>query len=407
MESVYNFVGQLDVFYDDFKEKSLVNRRFKHDDLLPLINKLKEKQIFNISITGNSAEGRELYLIKTGLGKQKIFLWSQMHGDEPTATAALFDMLNFLAQGEKCSNEINAILKELEIFFLPMVNPDGTQLFKRRNSLDIDLNRDAERLQADETNILKRVRDQINPHYAFNLHDQDKYYTVGSSRFPASISFLAPSFNVAKEIDEKRSRSMHQINIMNRVLQKYIPGQVGRYSDDFMPNAFGDKMQLWGSSTILIESGGNYNDPERQIVRKMNFLSILASLFAIANKITFGKDIKAYFNIPENKKERLFDLLIRNANIIRKGKAYKIDVGIRNKEVNSTDFRSFHNEAQIAEIGDLTYYYGYNEMDANGLYIKNLNGESFANFLIEMPANFCLTDEENVLIHKIQNGQIL
>jgi hypothetical protein len=31
-----------------------------------------------------------------GNGKKKVLLWTQMHGDEPTATMASFDMFNFL-----------------------------------------------------------------------------------------------------------------------------------------------------------------------------------------------------------------------------------------------------------------------------------------------------------------------
>ncbi|GAH27551.1 unnamed protein product, partial [marine sediment metagenome] len=58
-------------------------------------------------------------------------------------------------------------------------------------------------------------------------------------------------------------------------IQKYAPGQVGRYNDDFEPRAFGDNIQKWGTSTILIESGGFQNDTEKQEIRKLNYVSIL------------------------------------------------------------------------------------------------------------------------------------
>ena len=50
---------------------------------------------------------------------------------------------------------------------------------------------------------------------------------------------------------------MRVIANMNKVIQRYARGQVGRYSDEFEPRAFGDNMQLWGTSTILVESGGH------------------------------------------------------------------------------------------------------------------------------------------------------
>ena len=83
--------------YENFKEKSLTNRRFKHSDIVPLIEQLKNKKNFKVDKVGKSVEGRDIYLISMGSGKTKVFLWSQMHGDEPTATAALFDLFNFFS----------------------------------------------------------------------------------------------------------------------------------------------------------------------------------------------------------------------------------------------------------------------------------------------------------------------
>ena len=76
---------------------------------------------------------------------------------------------------------------------------------------------------------------------------------------------------------------MKVIVFMNSIIQKYAPGQVGRYNDDFEPRAFGDNIQKWGTSAILIESGGYKNDVEKQEIRKLNFVSILSACYTIAN----------------------------------------------------------------------------------------------------------------------------
>ena len=55
---------------------------------------------------------------------------------------------------------------------------------------------------------------------------------------------------------------------MEKVLSDFIPGHIGRYSDDYEPRAFGDNFQTWGTSTILIETGGWKGDPEKQFLRK-------------------------------------------------------------------------------------------------------------------------------------------
>ena len=87
--------------YELYKENKLQVRRFKHADILPLINEVKRKGVFSVSVAGKSAEGRDIFLISAGQGKSKVFLWSQMHGDEATATMALFDVFNFFQSNDE------------------------------------------------------------------------------------------------------------------------------------------------------------------------------------------------------------------------------------------------------------------------------------------------------------------
>src|SRR5690606_38992762 len=98
-------------------------------------------------------------------------LWSQMHGDEPTATMALMDIFRLLQSENRDFETAKALLKnELTLLFIPMLNPDGAQSFKRRNAMEVDLNRDALRQTNPEARILKSVRDEYEPLFGFNLH---------------------------------------------------------------------------------------------------------------------------------------------------------------------------------------------------------------------------------------------
>ena len=128
------------------------------------------------------------------------------------------------------------------------------------------------------------MRDSLDAEFGFNLHDQSRYYNAERTAKPATISYLAPAYNYEKEVNEVRANAMKVIVHMNSILQKYAPGQVGRYNDDFEPRAFGDNIQKWGTSAILIESGGYYNDPEKQFIRQLNFMSILSAIFVIGNE---------------------------------------------------------------------------------------------------------------------------
>ena len=65
---------------------------------------------------GESIEGRDLMLISLGTGETDVFLWSQMHGDEPTATQAIFDIFNFISSND-LKEEKQAILSQLRLHF--------------------------------------------------------------------------------------------------------------------------------------------------------------------------------------------------------------------------------------------------------------------------------------------------
>jgi len=350
--------------YDTYKELSLDNRREKHSDIQPLITVLKTNANYTVKKVGTSIEGRDLTLISIGKGKTNVFLWSQMHGDEPTATHAIFDIINFLNSPDFTS-EKKEILDNCTLHFLPMVNPDGAQKYKRRNALGIDINRDAVRLQSPEGQTLKKVRDSLQADFGFNLHDQSTYYNAERTNKPATISYLAPAYNYEKDINEVRGNAMKVIVFMNNIIQKYAPGQVGKYNDDFEPRAFGDNIQKWGTSTILIESGGFKNDTEKQEIRKLNYVSILSAIYTIAKENYKDISIKEYNKIPENDR-KLFDLKLEQVTYNLLGKDYILDIGINHYEVDDETHSSFYNIGRIKDQGDLSTFYGYQTFNAKG-----------------------------------------
>ncbi len=360
------FIEQITNQYDSYKEVALKDRRFKHKDLQLLIEKLKSHSLFHISLLGKSVEGRDISLITLGTGKTKVLLWSQMHGDESTATMALFDIFNFFAQQDEFDDLKKDWLSKVTLYCIPMLNPDGAEAWKRRNAYEIDLNRDAIRLQSPEAVILKAIRDSLNPEFGFNLHDQSIFYTVGNTPQPATISFLAPAFNYEKDINEVRGRAMKLIAELTETLHQFIPKQIAKYNDDFEPRAFGDNIQRWGTSVILIESGGYPDDPEKQYIRKMNFIALITGIFSIANKNWQKYSIAQYEAIPFN--ERLLkSLIMRNLSLKKNNKDYKVDVAYLYGEVGIDNERNFYYKNVIDEIGDLSIYYGYQEVDCNGM----------------------------------------
>lgn len=363
----YALLNQLNDTYEDFREPTLTNRRFKHGDIIPLIDQVAKLPGYTVRELGKSIEGRSINLISVGEGSTSVLLWSQMHGNEPTATGSIFDILNFLTS-DQFVEEKQTLLQNVTLHFVPMLNPDGASIFRRYNALGIDINRDALRLQTPEGQALKYVRDSLDADFGFNLHDQSRYYNAELTPKPATLSYLAPAFNYEKDINQVRGNAMKIIVLMNDIIQKYAPGQVGRYNDDFEPRAFGDNIQKWGTSAILIESGGYQNDQEKQFIRKLNYLSILTAIFTIADGSFNQVDIAKYETIPNNDR-KLFDLKLIGATYNLLGDDYKIDLGIHSWEIDDAEHEHFHFLSQISDIGDLSTFYGYETLDATGMRI--------------------------------------
>ena len=366
--SSFPLYQQLYEAHKRYREPSITTRRFKHRDIVPLLFSLKKEPGFTVTQLGESVEGRAIYDVSFGHGETQVLLWSQMHGNEPTATMAGLDLFNFIKDPRDSTLAAvrQTILDSLTVHFVPMLNPDGAEVYQRRNALNIDLNRDAQTLKSPESRILKQLRDSLDADFGFNLHDQSIYYAAGATDKPATISFLAPPFNQQKDTSAVRNRATRLIVLLNQALQHYIPGQVGSYNDTFEPRAFGDNMQRWGTSTVLIESGGYADDPEKQRIRQLNFMLLTTGLHAIATHGYEDQSLADYQRIPRNNR-RLYDLIVRNVQYEENGKTYVADVGIHRDEVPFNQHRNFFYNSRIQAIGNLSGRYGYRELDATGL----------------------------------------
>ena len=254
---------------------------------------------FNVNQIGNSVNNEPIFAITVGKGSKKILMWSQMHGNESTGTKAVIDLINYL---NKSKDKIRLqILTNSTIKIIPLLNPDGAEYYTRYNANSVDLNRDAVNKDATESKLLRKALDDFKPDFCFNLHDQRTIFGVEGENKPATISFLAPSEESSRKVTNTRIKTMNVICSMNNLLQETIPGQVGRYSDEFYPTATGDNFQKLGFPTILIESGHFKDDYQRETVRNFTFMSLLQGIYHISSVKNFN-DYQDYFKIPNNVK---------------------------------------------------------------------------------------------------------
>ncbi|RZK00939.1 MAG: peptidase M14 [Flavobacterium sp.] len=254
------------------KEK-IIGRYITLEDIEPLLQKLNNEK--ELQIIGKSVLEKPIYSYQIGTGKTKILLWSQMHGNESTTTKALIDFLNFLNNKSELANQL---LEFFTFYSIPILNPDGAKLYTRENANRVDLNRDSQNLTQPESRILRKIYEEFKPDYCYNLHDQRTIFGVADTGKPATVSFLAPSYNEERTINTERTKSINVIVRMNELLQKYIPGQVGRFDDSFNINCIGDTFQSMGTPTILFEAGHFQDDYEREETRKFIFFALLSLL---------------------------------------------------------------------------------------------------------------------------------
>ncbi|WAC39922.1 M14 family zinc carboxypeptidase [Pedobacter sp. SL55] len=367
--------------YSTFEEKTLTNRFFKHEDILPLIHQLPSE--FKVEQLGNSVNGKSINAVKWGQGKTKIMLWSQMHGDEATGTMALFDLFNFL---QKENEMVKLLTENCQLLIIPMVNPDGAAVFTRRNAQQIDINRDFLQTASPEGKILKQARDDFEPNFGFNLHDQTTLWSVDGTLKPATLSYLAPTFDKALSLNSIRKDAMLVIADMFAELDQILPHHIGLFDDEYEPRAFGDNFQAAGTSTILIEAGGYPNDPEKQQIRKYFFASILSGLISIASKSYEKQTTTNYFSIPKNTKQ-IFHILINN--LVLPG--VTVSVGINYDECPNADGKSTYKNYTIQDIGDLSFCDAYEVYDVNGC---QLNG----NIVFNKAADFELSNEKQTIL---------
>lgn len=309
---------------------------------------------------GNSFLGNEIYSLKKGRGSKKILIWSQMHGNESTGTRAMLDVFEFLNLDEE---NIEKLLNEVTIYFIPMLNPDGATTYTRRNAVGIDLNRDFISESSPEIRILKNYVHEIQPDFIFNLHDQRSIFNVNNTPKSATLSFLAPSPDLERSVTEARLKSMTIIGKIAKTLETLIPGQIARFSDEFYPTSTGDNFMKAGFSNLLFEAGHFPNDYARSETRKYNALAILLAMEAIA--IPQKPNAADYFKIPENNKKSL-DVILRNVAVKCGTQESLIDIGIYFEEHLNLEKQEIDLVSKIEETGDLSGWFGHLDLDMKG-----------------------------------------
>lgn len=373
--------AQLAQIWDREHITDMAPSNVRHKNLKAYIERLSLLGV-DTKRVGRSTLKKDIFQLQFGHGPLKIFMWSQMHGDEPTATSALIDMFAILRTNRK-DGWAEKISDAVTIRAVPMLNPDGADVYQRRNAKGLDINRDAVDRKTREAQLLKNLRAKWNPEIGFNLHNQNALTTVGQTDKQAAISFLVVYGDAAKTKSPGHERNIRLTSEMISALQQFIPGNIARYDGDYSPTAFGDNFSAWGTPTILIETGALFGKPESYLV-KMNFIALVTALRSLADGSEKTADTAPYNSLPENTSGRIFDIVFRNASVIDRAKPGDVVTG--DLALNRERHREEVNGPTVVKsIGQKVSQTGLEEYDASGFHatgrLQPLAANSFGEIL--------------------------
>jgi hypothetical protein len=367
----------LNYHFNQYHQKIISGKYITHNSIENLLQPFAN----NIYKSGKSVNNNPIHSYQFGRGKIKLLFWSQMHGNEPTTTKALLDFIKFLNSNEILAQES---LKKFTIVFIPILNPDGALAYTRENANLVDINRDFINQSQLETNLLLAIYHQFKPDFCFNLHDQRSIFAAGYLGKPATLSFLAPSYNIERDFNATRLHAVDLINHLYKILNVEIPYQIGRFDDSFNINCAGDYFTSLNTPTILIEAGHYPNDYNREISRKYVFFTLLSTLNYNYENVIDKDILPKYLNIPQNFKH-YYDIIFKNVAIFVDNSKIITNFAVQYKEQllgNNIFFNAF-----VEEIGSLVDKKGHLEYNCNNEFINNnqkntINIGDTANFFI-------------------------
>ncbi len=359
------------------------------EDLEPYFKKWSNYEDFKLTEFGKSEEGRPLRFLQWGRGSIKVVLWSQMHGNEATATLALVDIIDFFHQLQAVSS-VNDLYESLTISFIPMLNPDGAKLFTRRNAKLVDMNRDAVKQQSAEMRAFFSLLAKLKPDWAFNLHDQRSIFSVGNKPNCATLSYLAASPDYNRSKSDARIKAMRLIAAMHHSTEGILKDHFGKYSDEFYPRAVGDNLMAAGIPCVLLEAGAHPEDPTRNKARQLIMHNLLHAFNFIARGTWTPYRVEDYETIPENE-QSLRDLLLREVKYA--GQVCDITLQLK-QEVIKGEFQSYY---ILDDLGDLTHLHGILEYREGSIELLGL-------LSLQDPVNFIYSNESLKIV--FEDGRI-
>ncbi len=348
---------------------------FTHARLGPELRALAGRHAGEVRLgsLGESLEGRELWTARAGRGGRRVLAFARQHGNEPICEIALLAALRFLL-AEPEHPVCREILGRLDLFCVPLANPDGAQRFTRRTAYGIDLNRDARLANTPEGRLMLALREDFRPEVAFALHDMGQRKSTSTEGRLVALALLANPVDKQMSTNDVRLTAKRICVRMAEAAGRYAYGHIASYECPFMPRAYGDNMARWGAPTCLIEAGGWFGGAEGDgFVARLYFTALLAGLFAVATGSEAGANAAYYDTLPHDSGRAFFDLAIRSALIFdgAGNPPLRCDLAINcdmeRRPAPAREEPRYFPKGSIADLGDLCEDSAKQEIAGEGL----------------------------------------
>ncbi len=313
---------------------------------------------------GKSHEGRPIELLQLGNGKHRVLMWTQMHGNEPTHTTVLLNLLDRLVN-HSSDDFSKSLLDNLTIGMVLGLNPDGSERNIRHNAQGIDINRDALQFSTPEGRIFRDLIQSYQPRYGFNLHNQRHRLSIGEPAEPVAVSLLVPPIDEENSQNESTQLATLVAATFCEKVREQCGNRISRYGIEYMARAFGEWVQRQGVSVILVEAGG-WPDGQFDQLEKLHYAALAQTLKAIALDKLNNAKAASYHDLPKFHDHLMFDLLVEKSEIAQSpgGTLTEAEIGInypgRMAGVPCNEF------GVIEAVGDLHENGGIDTLASNG-----------------------------------------
>jgi hypothetical protein len=253
-----------------------------------------------VTVEGASAQGRALYLVnlKGSPGASfRVLLYAQQHGDELSGKDALLYLIRDAVRDPA------SLPADLDLWLMPMVNPDGAEAGTRRNAAKVDLNRDHIELSQPETLALHRVARRLHPHLAVDCHefgrDSAAWRTLGWEKWPDITLDALNNPLLDPEVVTAAGRRIGEAAAAcdragHRFLRYWVggvpPDQEQRHSAPDLDSGL-NGIGMYGGLSFIIEAAVRdaAENPNADLGNRVDaYLVVLRSL--LADAVTRGRD---------------------------------------------------------------------------------------------------------------------